>query len=562
MKGVIALSVLIISGCSQGGGSPILTVDTSADIGGSVEPAIQLVQYGIQASFTVTPQDGYLLSGISGCNGSLEGSTYTTGAITQNCTVSASFAAPPEAPLNLQLSADNASLDASWDAVANANGYTLYLSESPGIDLTVPTSYALRVTTSDNSHHFSGLNNFTTYYLVVTASVGLAEGAAGNEGSAMPEVAATAHTSAIATTLYPYPVALFFSGNDANGDDFKLQLGECSSGTPFYQPALNQHAFLLDDDGSIDNASVTALSDLFQSSSTYCTTTFSGTPKTTLATSFHGTDGKGWYVLLQSLRYDLTLKYDFTSSDGSVKGTLLTRTVRSVVPNYAPKINTYTPSGWLQAAGDRITGEHYLLDTTEIVDGLSLPGLDADFSLAADAFPGLYLLIRPDANITPPTGPGPLSGYIENGDATANTRTTITLVETTSAADPAQPAPAGHFALTPQAVNDGVSGQFTISPDGQSVAFNSLSIGGYTPGLLLGYIYWIPDDPTGNNFAVGDRFKFRYQVEETSSSNNPCPIPVLTSRTVPDTCLRSSSVDFWAEATSDPSLDGEPIPLP
>ena len=51
----------------------------------SPSTAISVNIYGI-ASFTVTPDPGYGVV-VSGCGGSLNGTTYTTGAITANCTV-------------------------------------------------------------------------------------------------------------------------------------------------------------------------------------------------------------------------------------------------------------------------------------------------------------------------------------------------------------------------------------------------------------------------------------------------------------------------------------------
>lgn len=69
------------------------TVSTSAGANGSISPVSQTVTQGNTASFTITPYTGYTASA-SGCGGSLAGSTYTTGLITANCTVSITFALP------------------------------------------------------------------------------------------------------------------------------------------------------------------------------------------------------------------------------------------------------------------------------------------------------------------------------------------------------------------------------------------------------------------------------------------------------------------------------------
>lgn len=66
------------------------TVSTSAGSGGSITPASRTVNHGSTTTFTVTPNSGYTASA-SGCGGSLVGTTYTTGAITAACTVTATF---------------------------------------------------------------------------------------------------------------------------------------------------------------------------------------------------------------------------------------------------------------------------------------------------------------------------------------------------------------------------------------------------------------------------------------------------------------------------------------
>jgi 6-phosphogluconolactonase (cycloisomerase 2 family) len=60
---------------------------------GSLSPSNpQTVNYGNTTAFTVTPDTGYHISTVTGCGGSLVGNIYTTGAITADCTVTASFA--------------------------------------------------------------------------------------------------------------------------------------------------------------------------------------------------------------------------------------------------------------------------------------------------------------------------------------------------------------------------------------------------------------------------------------------------------------------------------------
>ncbi|MCI5116737.1 MAG: hypothetical protein D3913_01985 [Candidatus Electrothrix sp. LOE1_4_5] len=68
------------------------TVTPSAGANGSISPNTpQTVDYGNTTSFTLTPDTGYGIDTVEGCNGSLNGNVYTTGAITGDCTVTASF---------------------------------------------------------------------------------------------------------------------------------------------------------------------------------------------------------------------------------------------------------------------------------------------------------------------------------------------------------------------------------------------------------------------------------------------------------------------------------------
>jgi ELWxxDGT repeat protein len=68
------------------------TVTPSAGAGGTISPnTAQTVNHGATTSFTVTPDEGYSIVSVSGCSGTLDGSTYTTAAITADCAVTASF---------------------------------------------------------------------------------------------------------------------------------------------------------------------------------------------------------------------------------------------------------------------------------------------------------------------------------------------------------------------------------------------------------------------------------------------------------------------------------------
>jgi hypothetical protein len=69
------------------------TVESSASTGGSINPSGSVdVTANDTTSFTVTPSEGYELDSVDGtCGGSLLGATYTTSAVVDNCTVTATF---------------------------------------------------------------------------------------------------------------------------------------------------------------------------------------------------------------------------------------------------------------------------------------------------------------------------------------------------------------------------------------------------------------------------------------------------------------------------------------
>jgi len=66
-------------------------VSTSAGPGGTIAPTSRVVNDGTTTTFTVTPDVNFAIQSVTGCQGSLDANTYTTGPITGDCTVVASF---------------------------------------------------------------------------------------------------------------------------------------------------------------------------------------------------------------------------------------------------------------------------------------------------------------------------------------------------------------------------------------------------------------------------------------------------------------------------------------
>lgn len=60
--------------------------------GGSITPESDIVLYGDTAAFTVTAENGYRIEQVTGCDGTLDDSMYTTSPVVDACTVEARFA--------------------------------------------------------------------------------------------------------------------------------------------------------------------------------------------------------------------------------------------------------------------------------------------------------------------------------------------------------------------------------------------------------------------------------------------------------------------------------------
>jgi outer membrane protein OmpA-like peptidoglycan-associated protein len=158
------------------------TVTPSAGTGGAISPSTaQTVTHGNTTAFTVTADTGYSIDPISGtCGGSLVGTTYTTNAITANCTVIASFAI------------NNYTVTFDLDGGTRTGGGTLSQSITHGSGAIAPIFSAPSGKTFSG---WSGAFSAITGDLTVTALYGQATHAvtptAGTGGSISPATAQT-----------------------------------------------------------------------------------------------------------------------------------------------------------------------------------------------------------------------------------------------------------------------------------------------------------------------------------------------------------------------------------
>lgn len=130
--GLLAPLISLIGACS-GGGVDSFVVSVSSGTGGTLSPTTTSVRSGSTASFTLTYSTGYEIASISGCGGQLSGTSYVTGPVTNNCTVTASF----------RLKRYNVSANASTSGsitpaiVSVEHGATAEFSVIPGADATL-----------------------------------------------------------------------------------------------------------------------------------------------------------------------------------------------------------------------------------------------------------------------------------------------------------------------------------------------------------------------------------------------------------------------------------------
>jgi hypothetical protein len=88
------VAVLNVSGSGSTAPPTTYNVTPSWGANGSISPSsVVTVNANGVASFTVTPNVGYQIASVTGCGGTLSGSTYTTGPVSADCTVSATFSA-------------------------------------------------------------------------------------------------------------------------------------------------------------------------------------------------------------------------------------------------------------------------------------------------------------------------------------------------------------------------------------------------------------------------------------------------------------------------------------
>jgi len=172
------------------------TVTPSAGANGSISPSTaQTLTEGTTTSFTITPNSGYQISLPVGgsCGGSLSGSTYTTNAIIQNCTVAASFEVIPPVEYTVTPSAGaNGSISPSTaQTVTQGTTTSFTITPSSGYQISLPVGGSCGGSLSGNTYTTNAITQNCTVaasFEVIPAVEYTITPSAGPNGSISPDV--------------------------------------------------------------------------------------------------------------------------------------------------------------------------------------------------------------------------------------------------------------------------------------------------------------------------------------------------------------------------------------
>lgn len=157
------------------------TISTSTNAGGSISPSSSTQNAGSQVSFSITSQSGFSIGTVSGCGGSLVGSTYTVTNLAANCTVAVQFLDGRTAPSNLGASVQNAVATVSWQGNNSATKYTVSYAEASIVQGKATANQIQQQTTTSTSWQLPLTKSYNHWYVTVQAHYGDSQLAANSE---------------------------------------------------------------------------------------------------------------------------------------------------------------------------------------------------------------------------------------------------------------------------------------------------------------------------------------------------------------------------------------------
>jgi uncharacterized repeat protein (TIGR01451 family) len=223
------LDDVAVQSCAGGGGTTHV-VTPVAGSGGSIVPSTpQTVNDGQTIAFTVTPNTGFAIDSVTGCGGSLTGNTYTTGAITADCTVNATFAAQPDVTVTIDDGHDYAAYGMTLEyeititnaAASAASGISVSNALPAGLDASAATwvchggTGATCTASGTGALSDSGVVVPASGSVSYTLTVPVREDAAGTT----VDNAVTVNGSAGSHTAHDIDTLVIFRGGFENGED-------------------------------------------------------------------------------------------------------------------------------------------------------------------------------------------------------------------------------------------------------------------------------------------------------------------------------------------------------
>jgi hypothetical protein len=165
--------------------SPDNTITASAGNNGSISPdGIVIVAQGTDATYTITPESGYMIDTLTvdGTNVTVTSNTFTFMKVTSNHTIDVTFKpVPPAAPIQTNLVTGNGRITLNWLPSSNAKGYIVKYGAVSGTYTTTLDLGNVYSTTID------GLQNGTSYYFAISAYNSTGESGDSNEMSGLPD---------------------------------------------------------------------------------------------------------------------------------------------------------------------------------------------------------------------------------------------------------------------------------------------------------------------------------------------------------------------------------------
>ena len=225
--------------------SGTFTIDPSAVGGGSISPASsQLVQVHCSQGFTITPDQNFEIDSVTGtCGGSLNGNTFTTNGITENCTVVANFSAV--APVSYTVT-PSAGVGGS---ISPSSPQTITSGDAASFTLTPIQDYEIDSVTGTCGGSLNG-NTFTTNGITENCTV------VANFSAVAPVSYTVTPSAGVGGSISPSSPQTITSGDAASFTLTPIQDYEIDSVTGTCGGSLNGNTFTTN--GITENCTVVA----------------------------------------------------------------------------------------------------------------------------------------------------------------------------------------------------------------------------------------------------------------------------------------------------------------